>query len=120
MKKYWAFTTDRKYTINKGGNYATESYMQLNAPSSAEGAFTLGLYKDINQPYNGHAAKRHSAQFYSGRYTRHPAPFSGTESSSATRWEKHTNNRSTLSKTNQTMETLTCSSFFVTPITMRW
>lgn len=50
-EKILGFTTDHKYTINKGGNYGSESYMQLNAPSSAEGAFTLGLYKDINQPY---------------------------------------------------------------------
>jgi catechol 2,3-dioxygenase-like lactoylglutathione lyase family enzyme len=46
------FKVDERYTINSGGNYQKESYMQLNAPSSHGGAFTLGLYKDIDKPFD--------------------------------------------------------------------
>lgn len=45
------FQVDDRYTLNVGGTYQTESYMQLNAPSSSGGAFTLGLFKDIDQPF---------------------------------------------------------------------
>lgn len=45
------FKVDDRYTINSGGTYQKESYMQLNAPSTTGGAFTLGLYKDIESPY---------------------------------------------------------------------
>lgn len=46
------FKLDERYTINSGGDYQKESYMQLNAPSSNGGAFTLGLYKDIDKPFD--------------------------------------------------------------------
>jgi catechol 2,3-dioxygenase-like lactoylglutathione lyase family enzyme len=45
------FVEDEKYTINQDGNFATDSYLQLNTPSVAGGVFTLGLYKDIDKPY---------------------------------------------------------------------
>ncbi|TAE80187.1 MAG: hypothetical protein EAY81_10665 [Bacteroidetes bacterium] len=46
------FKLDERYTINSGGDYQKDSYMQLNAPSSNGGAFTLGLYKDIDKPFD--------------------------------------------------------------------
>lgn len=45
------FKVDDRYTINKGGQYETESYMQLTDSSAGDLPFVLGLYKDIEKPY---------------------------------------------------------------------
>lgn len=46
-----SFKEDNRYTINIGGNYATESYMQLNLKITKNNNMVLGLYKDIDKPY---------------------------------------------------------------------
>ena len=49
--KLLGFTEDERYRINSGGNFGTESYMQLNLTKGGQNSVTLGLYKDINQPF---------------------------------------------------------------------
>lgn len=43
------FVVDERYTINKGGCYLNESYLQLNLPG-LESNIAIGLYKDIDAP----------------------------------------------------------------------
>lgn len=43
------FTVDQGYTINAGGNYGMESYVQLQH-EGLKGVVALGLFKDIEQP----------------------------------------------------------------------
>ena len=45
------FKTDDRYTINKGGTFAASSYVQMDLISSNGNALILGLYKDIDEPY---------------------------------------------------------------------
>lgn len=45
------FKLDERYTINSGGNYQTNSYMQLDASGSFGTSFTIGLFKDIDKPF---------------------------------------------------------------------
>lgn len=40
---------DARYTINSGGNFGKESYLQLNLPG-INGNIAIGLYKDIDAP----------------------------------------------------------------------
>lgn len=44
------FTVDERYTINKGGCYLNESYLQLNLPG-LDNNIAIGLYKDIYTPF---------------------------------------------------------------------
>jgi catechol 2,3-dioxygenase-like lactoylglutathione lyase family enzyme len=43
------FVVDERYTINKGGRYLNESYLQLNLPGLDDN-IAIGLYKDIDAP----------------------------------------------------------------------
>ena len=43
------FVVDERSTINKGGCYLNESYLQLNLPG-LESNIAIGLYKDIDAP----------------------------------------------------------------------
>lgn len=43
------FTVDHGYTINAGGDYGMDSYVQLQH-EGLKGAVALGLFKDIEQP----------------------------------------------------------------------
>ncbi len=43
------FVVDERYTINKGGCYLNESYLQLNLPGLDKN-IAIGLYKDIYTP----------------------------------------------------------------------
>ena len=45
------FRPDSKYTINMNKNYGSGSYMQLNFEMQGKTAYALGLYKDIDKPY---------------------------------------------------------------------
>lgn len=48
------FQVDERFTINavkKKKHYQKGSYMQLNAPSTTGGAFTLGLFKDMKKHF---------------------------------------------------------------------
>ena len=45
------FVEDEKYTINNGGNYGLNSYLQLNTLTDNGGSMTIGLYKDIEKPF---------------------------------------------------------------------
>jgi len=47
----FGFKVVEKYTINVGGNFAAESYMQLDLEVSGGRPFTIGLYKDIDAPF---------------------------------------------------------------------
>jgi catechol 2,3-dioxygenase-like lactoylglutathione lyase family enzyme len=44
------FVVDERYTINKGGCYLNESYLELNLPG-LESNIAIGLYKDIYTPF---------------------------------------------------------------------
>ena len=44
------FIVDARYTINKGGSYQAESYLQLKMPG-LNSRIAIGLYKDIDQPF---------------------------------------------------------------------
>lgn len=44
------FKTDEKYTLNSGGNYGTDSFIQLYLEDTI--GFMLGLYKDITTPFD--------------------------------------------------------------------
>ncbi|OOV19062.1 VOC family protein [Flavobacterium sp. LM4] len=46
------FKTDDRYTLNSDGDYGTESYIQLYLGDKDEKTFMLGLYKDIETPFN--------------------------------------------------------------------
>ncbi|CAD0001347.1 MULTISPECIES: VOC family protein [Flavobacterium] len=46
------FKTDDRYTLNSDGDYGTESYIQLYLGDKDEKSFMLGLYKDIETPFN--------------------------------------------------------------------
>ncbi|UZD24417.1 ferritin-like domain-containing protein [Algoriphagus halophytocola] len=46
------FTEDERYRINAGGNFGNESYVQLNLSKGGQNIVTLGLYKDISQPFD--------------------------------------------------------------------
>ncbi|TRX36514.1 VOC family protein [Flavobacterium sp. ZT3R18] len=46
------FKTDDKYTLNSGGNYGMESFIQLYLDSKSKIGFMLGLYKDIDAPFD--------------------------------------------------------------------
>lgn len=45
------FKVDDRYTINSGGNYGMESFIQLYFDSKDDKGFILGLYKDIDAPF---------------------------------------------------------------------
>lgn len=45
------FKVDERYTINSGGNYGMESFIQLYVDSNDKKGFMLGLYKDIDAPF---------------------------------------------------------------------
>lgn len=45
------FKVDDRYTLNSGGNYGMESFIQLYLDSNDEKGFMLGLYKDIDAPF---------------------------------------------------------------------
>lgn len=45
------FQVEDLYTINKGGNYGTESYVQMGWDTMQGNPVTIGLYKDIDEPY---------------------------------------------------------------------
>lgn len=49
--KVIGFRVNKKYTINKGGNFGMESYVQLDMDTFPEQAFSLGLYKDLEKPF---------------------------------------------------------------------
>jgi catechol 2,3-dioxygenase-like lactoylglutathione lyase family enzyme len=44
------FKTDEKYTLNSGGNYGTDSFIQLYLEDTI--GFMLGLYKDITTSFD--------------------------------------------------------------------
>lgn len=46
------FKTDDKYTLNSDGDYGTASFLQLYLGDKDEKSFMLGLYKDIETPFN--------------------------------------------------------------------
>lgn len=46
------FKADDRYTLNMGGNFGQESYMQLCIQAENGISFTIGLYKDIKSPYD--------------------------------------------------------------------
>lgn len=46
------FKVDDRYTINVGGNFGAESYIQMNLMSGSRKKFVIGLYQDIQAPYN--------------------------------------------------------------------
>lgn len=46
------FKIDDRYTLNSGGNYGMESYVQLYLDARDKNGFTLGLFKDIDAPFN--------------------------------------------------------------------
>nr|WP_315238695.1 VOC family protein [uncultured Flavobacterium sp.] len=46
------FKIDDRYTLNSDGDYGTESYIQLYLGDKDEKSFMLGLYKDIETPFN--------------------------------------------------------------------
>jgi catechol 2,3-dioxygenase-like lactoylglutathione lyase family enzyme len=50
-EKILGFTTDDKYTLNSGGNYGTDSFVQLYLGPKDRSICTLGLYKDIDAPF---------------------------------------------------------------------
>ncbi|MFK7787028.1 MAG: VOC family protein [Crocinitomicaceae bacterium] len=45
------FIEDERYTINTGGVYGNESFVQMNSMSTEGTNVTIGLYKDIDGPY---------------------------------------------------------------------
>lgn len=45
------FKLDERYTINSGETYQNDSYMQMDSVGSTGIAFTIGLFKDIDKPY---------------------------------------------------------------------
>lgn len=47
--KILGFVVDERYTINVGGCYLNESYIQLNLPD-LDNNIAIGLYKDIYAP----------------------------------------------------------------------
>ncbi|WP_268036481.1 VOC family protein [Algoriphagus sp. PAP.12] len=47
-QKNLGFEIDNRYTINVGGDFGNESYLQMNSP----GGCTIGLFKDISAPYS--------------------------------------------------------------------
>lgn len=46
--KVLKFKVVPRYTINKGGNFGDQSYVQLKSKRG----ITIGLFKDISKPYN--------------------------------------------------------------------
>jgi len=46
------FQVDERWTLNKGGNFGEYSYMQLNCVSQGKLLFALGLFKDIDKPFD--------------------------------------------------------------------
>jgi hypothetical protein len=46
-----SFVLDDRYTINSGSNYGRGSYMQFNCNVSSGMLISLGLYKDIDEPF---------------------------------------------------------------------
>ncbi len=50
-EKILGFKEQTIYTINAGGHYGPESYMQLQLRPGEKSAFSLGLYKDIEAPF---------------------------------------------------------------------
>ena len=46
------FIVDDDYTINSNHDFGAESYMQLNLKSNTGNQITIGLYKDIEAPFN--------------------------------------------------------------------
>lgn len=46
------FEVDDRYTINTGGNFGAESYIQMNLKSGSGQVLIIGLYQDIQAPYN--------------------------------------------------------------------
>lgn len=50
-EKILGFAIDDKYTLNSGGNYGTDSFIQLYLGSKDRSICTLGLYKDIDAPF---------------------------------------------------------------------
>ncbi|MBP4138562.1 VOC family protein [Flavobacterium geliluteum] len=45
------FKVDDKYTLNSGGNFGMESYLQMYLDSKQKNDFMLGLFKDISVPF---------------------------------------------------------------------
>ncbi|MDX6183410.1 VOC family protein [Flavobacterium sp. Fl-77] len=45
------FKVDDKYTLNSGGNFGMESYLQMYLDSKEKNDFMLGLFKDISVPF---------------------------------------------------------------------
>nr|WP_315224567.1 VOC family protein [uncultured Flavobacterium sp.] len=45
------FKVDDKYTLNSGGNFGMESYLQMYLDSKEKNDFMLGLFKDISLPF---------------------------------------------------------------------
>ena len=50
--KVLGFQVDERWTLNKGGHFGEYSYLQLNCKSHGRLLFALGLFKDIDQPFN--------------------------------------------------------------------
>jgi catechol 2,3-dioxygenase-like lactoylglutathione lyase family enzyme len=46
-----SFQLDDRYTINSDGSYGHGSYMQFNFNVSSRMPLSLGLYKDIDEPF---------------------------------------------------------------------
>ena len=46
------FRIDHRWTINSGGNFGTDSYVQMDYGMDETPLFTIGLYKDIDKPYS--------------------------------------------------------------------
>lgn len=46
------FEMDDDYTINVGKNFGEDSYVQLRLPGQSGGAVVLGLFKDLDRPFN--------------------------------------------------------------------
>ena len=46
------FTIDDRYTLNSDENFGTESYIQLYLDERDKSGFRLGLFKDIDAPFN--------------------------------------------------------------------